>query len=193
MPVSGTLVTTNGMEIAASGIVGRATDFGLSATGHIDRIEVTKVATPDMPANAIGVRINMITSSGFSRRTPLLTHNVYDPVSTLDGLNGPRNQPEPVMFRITAQTCRALTADSISPPFIQSTRPLRWRFPPANRCVIATGNFRIQPGTRSTCDWPQAPTIHSKSVKQKKMLTYTRAESQRRTRARLQPIALEPR
>ena len=89
MPASGTLVTTNGMEIAANGIVGRATDLGLSATGNIDRIEVTKVPTPDMPANAVGGGINMITKSGFSRRKPLLSYNLYGTVSTLDGLSGP--------------------------------------------------------------------------------------------------------
>lgn len=89
MPASGTLVTTNGMEIAANGIVGRATDLGLSATGNIDRIEVTKVPTPDMPANAVGGGINMITKSGFSRKTAQLTYNIYGTVSTLDGLSGP--------------------------------------------------------------------------------------------------------
>jgi TonB-dependent receptor len=89
MPASGTLVTTNGMEIAANGIVGRATDLGLSATGNIDRIEVTKVPTPDMPANAVGGGINMITKSGFSRKKPLFTYNLYGTVSTLDGLSGP--------------------------------------------------------------------------------------------------------
>jgi iron complex outermembrane recepter protein len=89
MPASGTLVTTNGMEIAANGIVGRATDLGLSATGNIDRIEVTKVPTPDMPANAVGGGINMITKSGFSRKTPLFTYNIYGTISTLDGFEGP--------------------------------------------------------------------------------------------------------
>lgn len=87
MPASGTLVTTNGMEVAANGSTGRATDLGLAATGNIDRIEVTKVPTPDMPANAVGGGINMITKSGFSRKTPLLSYNVYATLSTLDGLD----------------------------------------------------------------------------------------------------------
>jgi len=86
MPASGTLVTTNGMEVAANGITGRATDLGLAATGNIDRIEVTKVPTPDMPANAVGGGINMITKSGFSRKTPLLSYNLYGTLSTLDGI-----------------------------------------------------------------------------------------------------------
>src|SRR5690606_28036911 len=68
MPASGTLVTTNGMEVASNSYTnGRETDLGVAATGHIARIEVTKVPTPDMPANAVGGSINMITKSGFSR------------------------------------------------------------------------------------------------------------------------------
>lgn len=88
MPASGTLVTTNGQEVAANGITGRATDLGLAATGNIDRIEVTKVPTPDMPANAVGGGINMITKSGFSRKTPLLSYNLYATLSSLDGVRG---------------------------------------------------------------------------------------------------------
>ncbi len=90
MPASGTLVTTNGMEMASNSFTsGRETDLGVAATGNIDRIEVTKVPTPDMPANAVGGMINMITKSGFSRKKPLLSYNLYATVTTLDGLSGP--------------------------------------------------------------------------------------------------------
>lgn len=89
MPASGTLVMTNGMEVALSSIGTRDTSLALAPAGNIDRIEVTKVPTPDMPANAVGGSINMITKSGFSRRTPLLTYNVFATLSTLDGLSGP--------------------------------------------------------------------------------------------------------
>jgi TonB-dependent receptor len=90
MPASGTLVTTNGMEMASNSYTsGRETDLGVAATGNIDRIEVTKVPTPDMPANAVGGMINLITKSGFSRKKPLLSYNLYATVTTLDGLDGP--------------------------------------------------------------------------------------------------------
>ncbi|MEY4939684.1 MAG: hypothetical protein RIQ93_1419 [Verrucomicrobiota bacterium] len=90
MPASGTLVTTNGMEMASNSFTsGRETDLGVAATGNIDRIEVTKVPTPDMPANAVGGMINLVTKSGFSRKKPLLSYNLYATVSTLDGLSGP--------------------------------------------------------------------------------------------------------
>jgi len=89
MPDTGTLVTTNGMEVAANGITGRATDISLAATGNIDRIEVTKVPTPDMPANAVGGGVNMITKSGFSRKTPLFSYNLFGTLTTMDGPRGP--------------------------------------------------------------------------------------------------------
>ena len=85
MPNSGTLVTTDGAEVATSGISGRAVDLGLAATGNIDRIEVSKVPTPDMPANAVGGSINLISKSAFSRRRPLLTYNVFATGTTRDG------------------------------------------------------------------------------------------------------------
>ncbi len=85
MPNSGTLVTTDGAEVATSGISGRAVDLGLAATGNIDRIEVSKVPTPDMPANAVGGSINLISKSAFSRKRPLLTYNVFATGTTRDG------------------------------------------------------------------------------------------------------------
>lgn len=90
MPASGTLVTMNGMEMASNSYTsGRETDLGVAATGNIDRIEVTKVPTPDMPANAVGGGVNLVTKSGFSRRTPKLSYNLYGTLSALDGLDGP--------------------------------------------------------------------------------------------------------
>jgi iron complex outermembrane receptor protein len=85
MPNSGTIVTTDGAEVATSGISGRAVDLGLAATGNIDRIEVSKVPTPDMPANAVGGSINLISKSAFSRRRPLLTYNAFGTFTTRDG------------------------------------------------------------------------------------------------------------
>lgn len=90
MPAGGTLVTTNGMEMASNSYTsGRETDFAVAATGNIDRIEVTKVPTPDMPANAVGGMINLVTKNGFSRKKPLFSYNLYGTFSTLDGLHGP--------------------------------------------------------------------------------------------------------
>jgi iron complex outermembrane recepter protein len=85
MPASGTLVMTDGAEVASANVTGRAVDLGLAATGNIDRIEVSKVPTPDMPANAVGGSINMISKSAFSRSRPLFTYSAFATATTRDG------------------------------------------------------------------------------------------------------------
>ncbi|MBL9206108.1 MAG: TonB-dependent receptor [Opitutaceae bacterium] len=54
---------------------------GGSLTGipmtNVSRIEVTKVPTPDVSASTLGGSINIISKSGFERKTPLFTYNLY--------------------------------------------------------------------------------------------------------------------
>ncbi|HRE80060.1 MAG TPA: carboxypeptidase regulatory-like domain-containing protein, partial [Opitutaceae bacterium] len=82
MPPIGTLVLEEGNEIASSN-GDRNFELTGAATGNIERIEVTKSPTPDMPANAIGGSINIIGKSGFSSRKPELTYSVYYTVNDL--------------------------------------------------------------------------------------------------------------
>lgn len=89
MPSSGTIVTLDGMSMASSGANGRAFDLAQGAVGNVDRIEVTKVPTPDMPANAVGGGVNIVSKSGFSRKKPLLTYNVFGTYTALDGIESP--------------------------------------------------------------------------------------------------------
>ncbi len=77
MPSTGTLVLLNGAQMGSSADNTRSFELGLSANGNIDRIEVTKVPTPELPANAVGGTINMIPKSGFSRSKPLFSYNVF--------------------------------------------------------------------------------------------------------------------
>ncbi|MBL9199662.1 MAG: TonB-dependent receptor [Opitutaceae bacterium] len=78
MPASGTLVQFDGMPTApAPAGNSRSFDMNTAANANIDRVEISKVPTPDMPANAVGGSINVISKSGFSRRTPLLSYNSY--------------------------------------------------------------------------------------------------------------------
>ncbi|MSU48552.1 MAG: TonB-dependent receptor [Opitutus sp.] len=88
MPTSGTLVTMDGAALATgggSGSVSRQYDFAVAMSGNIDRIEVTKTPTPDMPANAVGGGINLVSRGGFSRKNPLFTYNVFGTFTALDG------------------------------------------------------------------------------------------------------------
>ncbi|MBI5693245.1 MAG: TonB-dependent receptor [Verrucomicrobia bacterium] len=76
MSSGGTLVMFDGAQAASNDPAQRAYNFSGTATNNLDRIEVTKVPTPDLPANAVGGSINMITKSGFHRRTPQLRYNL---------------------------------------------------------------------------------------------------------------------
>jgi iron complex outermembrane receptor protein len=76
VPANGTLVMEEGNPIASSS-GDRAFELTGAATGNIERIEVTKSPTPDMPANAIGGTVNIIGKSGFARTAPQLNYSVF--------------------------------------------------------------------------------------------------------------------
>jgi len=48
-----------------------------SSSGSVDRIEITKVPTPDRPANAVGGTVNIIGKSGFNVKKRVLKINTY--------------------------------------------------------------------------------------------------------------------
>lgn len=86
MPASGTLVQFDGVPTAPSQTGNtRQFDLNTAASANIDRIEVSKVPTPDMPANAVGGSVNVISRTGFIRKNPLFSYNVYLTHSYLDG------------------------------------------------------------------------------------------------------------
>lgn len=76
MPTNGTLVMEEGNPIASSS-GDRSFELTGAATGNIERIEVTKSPTPDLPANAIGGTINIIGKSAFARTKPQLRYSVF--------------------------------------------------------------------------------------------------------------------
>jgi hypothetical protein len=86
MPGSGTLLTVDGVELSSDVPQSRGAGFTASNTANIDRIEITKVPTPDMPANAVGGMINVVSKSGFSRRVPQFTYSVFGLLTTKEPL-----------------------------------------------------------------------------------------------------------
>ena len=86
MPGSGTLMMLDGMESASTAADGRGADLVGANIGNIDRIEVTKVPTPDIPANAVGGMINIIPKSNLGLKRRVLTYNVFGTHTTIDTL-----------------------------------------------------------------------------------------------------------
>lgn len=77
MASSGTLVMFDGAQAASNDPASRSYNFSGTSVSNLDRIEITKVPTPDLPANAVGGSINMVSKSGFNRSTPLFRYNVF--------------------------------------------------------------------------------------------------------------------
>ncbi|MBI4623002.1 MAG: carboxypeptidase-like regulatory domain-containing protein, partial [Verrucomicrobia bacterium] len=66
---------------------------------NIERVEVTKVPTPDMPAAGLGGSLNLVTKSLLGIRRPTLSYQAYMNFNSRDGLTfdgGPR-QPTPAL------------------------------------------------------------------------------------------------
>jgi iron complex outermembrane receptor protein len=91
MASSGTLVMFDGTLAASNDPASRSYNFSGTSTTNLDRVEVTKVPTPDLPANAVGGSINMISKSGFNRSTPQFRYNVF---ATLQAKGGQGRIPD---------------------------------------------------------------------------------------------------
>ncbi|MDO8543112.1 MAG: carboxypeptidase regulatory-like domain-containing protein [Opitutaceae bacterium] len=86
MPGSGTILTVDGVELSTDSPTSRGAVFSASNVANMDRIEVTKVPTPDMPANAVGGMINVVGKSGFARRNPQFNYSVFGLLTTIEPL-----------------------------------------------------------------------------------------------------------
>lgn len=98
IPGSDTPITIDGASLAASSLgPGRNANLFSVPMNNISRIEVTKVPTPDMAASGLGGTINLISKSGFERKRPLFTYNVFssfrsDDLFTFDKRVGPTSK-----------------------------------------------------------------------------------------------------
>ena len=82
LPGASTLVTVDGADVASAAMAPdgnptRAVGLEALRLNNISRVEVTKVPTPDLPANAMGGSVNVISRNAFERRKPQLTARVF--------------------------------------------------------------------------------------------------------------------
>lgn len=80
MPAGGVVFMIDGAEVSSPS-ADRNFDLAASSSGSVDRIEITKVPTPDRPANAVGGTVNIVGKSGFSnprRQVRLNTYAAYN-------------------------------------------------------------------------------------------------------------------
>lgn len=122
MPSAGTLILSDGAQFATASLGSRAVDLGLAAPGNIDRIEITKTPTPDLPANAVGGSINLVTKTAFSRKTPQLNYNVF---GTYTAAGGFRDQAADSPFSSNHGADDKISVNRIQPSFdLSYIRPI---------------------------------------------------------------------
>lgn len=88
MPSDTSTITMDGVGLAGA-FTGNTRTVSLLAvpTSNISTIEITKVPTPDMPAQGLGGSINITTRSGFERAKPQFKYNVYSAFDPQYGLS----------------------------------------------------------------------------------------------------------
>lgn len=99
-PADMSVIQLDGAEMAGTG-VGETSTRAISLQdvpmGNIERIEVSKVPTPDMPASGLGGSINLVTKIAIGAKRPSFSYNMYMNFNNRDGITfdgGPR-QPTP--------------------------------------------------------------------------------------------------
>lgn len=135
-------VQLDGGDVASTGVGGAraagSTDTADSSSrvlslqdipmGNIERIEVTKVPTPDMPASGLGGSLNLVTKSLLGTKSAYLTYQVYMAFNTKDGLNVDAGGKQP-----TSQT----SSSGLQPSFNAS-----YVVPASKRLVFGVGISR---------------------------------------------------
>ena len=131
-------IQIDGMDVPATGI--GATSSRTAALQdvpilNIERVEVSKVPTPDLPASGLGGSMNLIAKTGVGLKRPVGRYQVYMNFDNVDGLsfNGGSQQPH----------------DRASPRHKEPSFSLSYAFPVGKTLSVSLG------GSRS---WRQRPT-----------------------------------
>lgn len=90
-------VDGNRMASAASSAATRTFELEQVSLNNLSRVELTKVPTPDMPADALGGAINLVSKSAFERSRPELRYRAYTSANseafTFSKTPGPFREP----------------------------------------------------------------------------------------------------
>jgi len=80
-----TAILVNGMPVASAtpGSLSRQVALDQLSINNASRVELIKVATPDMPANSMGGQVNLITKSAFEQADPSYMSRVFFNVNSL--------------------------------------------------------------------------------------------------------------
>jgi iron complex outermembrane receptor protein len=131
-------IQIDGVDVAATGIgatSSRAAALQDVPILNIDRVEVSKVPTPDQPASGLGGSMNLIAKTGTGIKRPIGRYQVYMNFSNVDGLDfgGGSRQPH----------------DRASPRHKEPSLNMSYAFPVGKKLSVSLGVSR---------SWRQRPT-----------------------------------
>lgn len=136
-------IQVDGVDVAGTGIgAGSSRTIALQDVPivNIERVEVSKVPTPDLPATGLGGSMNLIAKTGLGLKRPIGTYQVYMNFNNKDGLDIDGGAKQPV--------------DRLSPDLKQPSFGLTYAFPVGKRFAISLGASR---------SWRQRPTDNTPS------------------------------
>jgi iron complex outermembrane receptor protein len=96
-----TAILINGMPVASAspGNLSRQVAIDQLTINNASRIEITKVPTPDMPANSMGGQVNLITKSAFEQAKPSYTAGAWFNLNSMQAGNAFKKTAGPVNDR----------------------------------------------------------------------------------------------
>ena len=92
-PSANTNIQLDGADVAGARGNGRTQSLLDIPMANVERVEVSKSASPDAPASGMGGSINLITKTAFSAKKPVFNYRAYYILDSKDGLDldgGPR-------------------------------------------------------------------------------------------------------
>lgn len=84
------MVDGNDVATATAGSTSRTGAMRAQSTANVESVELIRAPTPDMPANAVGGQVNMVSRRGFDRRERLTELTLGSRQIFRPGMEGPR-------------------------------------------------------------------------------------------------------
>jgi len=130
-PAEMSTIQVDGVDVAGTGIgAGSSRTVALQDVPivNIERVEVSKVPTPDMSATGLGGSMNLIAKTGLGLKRPVGTYQVYMNFNNVDGLDVDGGATQPV--------------NKLSPDHKKPSFGLTYAFPVGKRFAISLGASR---------------------------------------------------
>ena len=164
LPANTTGIQIDGAEVASARGNSREQSLLDIPVGNVSRVEVTKVPTPDQPANSLGGSLNIIRKSGFESKRRVLTFQSYfildERALTLKG--GPRGPTSDLSPRYQEPSIEVGAILPLTPRVAVTASASRtWRLKPMERddYLDTQGDWNFVNGFQRLSTWQSLSQI----------------------------------